>query len=155
MPATNRNTIAAGINTALTGIDGSSPYNHDLSGSGQVENVEPDGPPRTDAGPYACFWLGARQDIRDGPGADLSQYAQTLDFSILGVVSQRESTAATLTAVNNLEADLIQALHDNRGLLGAVYDLEIATQTITGAGQQAGANGAYVLLAGRCFWART
>jgi len=36
-----------------------------------------------------------------------------------------------------------------------VYDLEIATQTITGAGQQAGANGAYVLLAGRCFWART
>ncbi len=154
MAAKNRNAIASGISSALGSINGSLPYTHDLTGAGQIENVEPAGPPQTMIHPYACYWLGTRQDIRDGAGADLSQYGQTLEFFVLGVVSQMETVAATLAAVNDLEADIVEALHAHRGLLGSVFDLEIATQTISGAEQSPGANGAFVLLAGRCFWAR-
>ena len=70
---TNRNTIASAMTTVLQGIDGTGSYTYDLSGTGQVEQLDLAGPPVSRVRPYVAYYLGPRQDIRNGAGADLSR----------------------------------------------------------------------------------
>jgi hypothetical protein len=87
MSPTNRNTIASALSSVLSGIDGTGLYTYDLSGTGQVEQLDLDGPPVSRVRPYVAYHLGPRQDIRGGQGADLSSYGQTLTVDVVGVVT--------------------------------------------------------------------
>ena len=73
---TNRNTIASAMTSVLQGIDGSGSYTYDLSGTGQVEQLDLAGPPVSRVRPYVAYYLGPRQDIRNG--ADESSRSQCL-----------------------------------------------------------------------------
>lgn len=158
MAAVNRNQITAGILAALQNIDGTGDYVNDLTAPGQIENVQWSGPPESVRIPYVSFWLGARSDIRDGQDADLSQYGQTMRFFIVGMVGTSGNPAEDVARANDLEADIIRALHANRRLpvsgVGTVFDLAVDTQVLTGEDVATGAEGAYVDLGGELYWAR-
>lgn len=152
---TNRNTIASAMTTILQGIDGTGDYTYNLSGPGQVQQVDLNGPPLSKVRPYVAFYLGARQDIRNGPGADLSQYGQTLAVDLVGVVSGGIDPDAAVSAGNDLEADIIAALHGSRNLgAAAVHDLTVSTEVVTGPEPDGRARDVYVVMSVELFWAR-
>jgi len=152
---TNRNTIASALSSVLAGIDGTRLYSYDLSGTGQVEQLDLDGPPVSRVRPYVAYHLGPRQDIRGGQGADLSQYGQTLTVDVVGVVTGGADPAAAVEAANNLEADIIRALHASRNLGAAqVHDLTVSTEVVTGPEVDGRQRDAYVAMTVELFWSR-
>lgn len=152
---TNRNTIASALSSVLAGIDGTGLYTYDLSGTGQVEQLDLDGPPVSRVRPYVAYHLGPRQDIRTGQGADLSQYGQTLTVDVVGVVTGGADPAAAVTAANNLEADIIRALHASRNLGAAqVHDLQVSTEVVTGPEVDGRQRDAYVAMTIELYWSR-
>ena len=152
---TNRNTIASALSSVLSGIDGTGLYTYDLSGTGQVEQLDLDGPPVSRVRPYVAFHLGPRQDIRGGQGADLSSYGQTLAVDVVGVVSGGVDPAEAVEAANNLEADIIRALHASRNLGAAqVHDLTVSTEVVTGPEVDGRQRDAYVAMTIELFWSR-
>ena len=152
---TNRNTIATAMTAVLRGIYGTGSYTYDLSGTGQVEQPALDGPPISRVRPYVAYYLGARQDIRGGAGADLSQYGQTMTVDLVGVVTGGSDPGAAVHAANNLEADIIRALHASRNLgAAAVHDLSVSTEVVTGPEVDGRQRDAYVAMAVELFWAR-
>ena len=152
---TNRNPIASAMTTVLQGIDGTGSYTYDLSGTGQIEQLDLDGPPISRVRPYVAFYLGARQDIRGGAGADLSQYGQTMTVDLVGVVTGGSDPGAAGQAANNLEADIIRALHGSRNLgAAAVHDLSVSTEVVTGPEVDGRQRDAYVAMTVELFWAR-
>lgn len=154
-PPKNRNTIASAMASVLQGIDGSGSYTYDLSAAGQVEQLDLAGPPVSRKRPYVAFHLGPRQDLRGGATADLSQYGQTMSVDLVGVVTGGVSTGAAVAAANNLEADLIAALHASRTLGAAkVYDLSVNTEIVTGSEVDGRQRDAYVAMTVELFWAR-
>ena len=155
-PPTNRNTIASALTTVLQAIDGSGSYSFDLSGAGQIEQLDLAGPPVTRVRPYLAFHLGARQDLRGGADADLSQYGQTMSVDLLAVVSGGTSPESAVQAANNMEADILRALHGSRTLgSAAVYDLAVSTEIVTGSEVDGRTRDAYVAMTLDLFWART
>ncbi len=155
-PPTNRNTIASALTTVLQAIDGSGSYTFDLSGAGQIEQLDLAGPPVTRVRPYLAFHLGARQDLRGGADADLSQYGQTMSVDLLAVVSGGTSPESAVQAANNMEADILRALHGSRTLgSAAVYDLAVSTEIVTGSEVDGRTRDAYVAMTLDLFWART
>ena len=155
-PPTNRNTIASALTTVLQAIDGSGSYTFDLSGAGQIEQLDLAGPPVTRVRPYVAFHLGARQDLRGGADADLSQYGQTMSVDLLAVVSGGTSPESAVQAANNMEADILRALHGSRTLgSAAVYDLAVSTEIVTGSEVDGRTRDAYVAMTLDLFWART
>ena len=153
---TNRNTIASAMTTVLQGIDGTGSYTYDLSGTGQVEQLDLAGPPVSRVRPYVAYYLGPRQDIRNGAGADLSQYGQTLTVDLVAVVTGGAAPSAAVTAANNMEADIIRALHGSRNLgAAAVHDLTVSTEVVTGPEVDGRERDAYVAMTVELFWART
>jgi len=156
MTTTNRNTIASALSTVLSGINGSGSYTYDLSGTGQVEQLDLAGPPISRVRPYVAFYLGGRQDVRGGQGADLSQYGQTLSIDLLGVVTGGSQPGTAVAAANNLEADIILALHSSRNLgAAAVHDLSVDTEIVTGPEVDGRSRDAYVAMTLQLFWSRT
>lgn len=154
-PPTNRNTIASALTTLLQGIDGSGDYTYDLSGDGQVEQLAPNGPPITRKRPYVAFHMGSRQDLRSGADADLSQYGQAMSIDLVAVVSGGLSPATAVAAANDMEADILLALHGSRTLGAAkVYDLAVLTEIVTGSAVDGRARDAYVAMTLELFWAR-
>ena len=152
---TNRNTIASALTTILQGIDGTGSYTYDLSGAGQVEQIDLAGPPVSRVRPYVAFYLGARQDIRGGAGADLSQYGQTMTVDLVGVVTGGTDPGAAVQAANNMEADIIRALHASRNLgAAAVHDLSVSTEVVTGPEVDGRQRDAYVAMTVELFWSR-
>ena len=156
MSTVNRNTIATALDGVLSAINGSGSYTYDLSGTGQVEQLDLAGPPLSRVRPYVAYYLGPRQDIRGGAGSDLSQYGQTLTVDLLGVVTGGASLAAAVTAANNLEADIVLALHGARNLgAAAVHDLTVSTEIVTGPEVDGRSRDAYVAMTVELFWSRT
>jgi hypothetical protein len=152
---TNRNTIASALTTILQGIDGTGSYTYDLSGAGQVEQIDLAGPPVSRVRPYVAYYLGARQDIRGGAGADLSQYGQTMTVDLVGVVTGGTDPGAAVQAANNMEADIIRALHASRNLgAAAVHDLSVSTEVVTGPEVDGRQRDAYVAMTVELFWSR-
>ena len=152
---TNRNTIASAMTSVLQTIDGTGLFTYNLSGTGQVEQLDLDGPPISRVRPYVAFYLGPRQDIRNGAGADLSQYGQTMSVDLVGVVSGGATPGAAVQAANNLEADIIRALHASRTLgSAAVHDLSVSTEIVTGPEVDGRQRDAYVAMTVELFWAR-
>ncbi len=140
----------------LQAIDGSGSYTFDLSGAGQSEQLDLAGPPVTRVRPYVAFHLGARQDLRGGADADLSQYGQTMSVDLLAVVSGGTSPESAVQAANNMEADILRALHGSRTLgSAAVYDLAVSTEIVTGSEVDGRTRDAYVAMTLDLFWART
>lgn len=155
-PPTNRNTIASALTTVLQAIDGSGSYTFDLSGAGQIEQLDLAGPPVTRVRPYLAFHLGARQDLRGGADADLSQYGQTMSVDLLAVVSGGTSPESAVQAANDMEADILRALHGSRTLgSAAVYDLAVSTEIVTGSEVDGRTRDSYVAMTLDLFWART
>jgi len=156
MTTVNRNTIATALDGVLSAINGSGSYTYDLSGTGQVEQLDLAGPPLSRVRPYVAYYLGPRQDIRGGAGSDLAQYGQTLTIDLLGVVTGGASPAAAVTAANNLEADIVLALHGARNLgAAAVHDLTVSTEIVTGPEVDGRSRDAYVAMTVELFWSRT
>ena len=152
---TNRNTIASALTTILQGIDGTGSYTYDLSGTGQVEQIDLAGPPVSRVRPYVAYYLGARQDIRGGAGADLSQYGQTMTVDLVGVVTGGTDPGAAVQAANDMEADIIRALHASRNLgAAAVHDLSVSTEVVTGPEVDGRQRDAYVAMTVELFWSR-
>ena len=152
---TNRNTIASALTTILQGIDGTGSYTYDLSGAGQVEQIDLAGPPVSRVRPYVAYYLGARQDIRGGAGADLSQYGQTMTVDLVGVVTGGTDPCAAVQAANNMEADILRALHASRNLgAAAVHDLSVSTEVVTGPEVDGRQRDAYVAMTVELFWSR-
>jgi hypothetical protein len=152
---TNRNTIASALTTILQNIDGTGSYTYDLSGAGQVEQIDLAGPPVSRVRPYVAYYLGARQDIRGGAGADLSQYGQTMTVDLVGVVTGGTDPGAAVQAANNMEADIIRALHASRNLgAAAVHDLSVSTEVVTGPEVDGRQRDAYVAMTVELFWSR-
>ncbi len=155
-PPTNRNTIASALTTVLQGIDGSGAYSFDLSGAGQVEQLDLAGPPISRVRPYLAFHLGPRQDLRAGADADLSQYGQAMTVDLLAVVSGGTDPGDAVQAANNMEADILRALHGSRTLgSAAVYDLAVNTEIVTGPEVDGRSRDSYVAMTLSLFWART
>lgn len=152
---TNRNTIASALTTILQNIDGTGSYTYDLSGAGQVEQIDLAGPPVSRVRPYVAYYLGARQDIRGGAGADLSQYGQTMTVDLVGVVTGGTDPGAAVQAANDMEADIIRALHASRNLgAAAVHDLSVSTEVVTGPEVDGRQRDAYVAMTVELFWSR-
>lgn len=152
---TNRNTIASALTTILQGINGTGSYTYDLSGTGQVEQIDLAGPPVSRVRPYVAYYLGARQDIRGGAGADLSQYGQTMTVDLVGVVTGGTDPGAAVQAANDMEADIIRALHASRNLgAAAVHDLSVSTEVVTGPEVDGRQRDAYVAMTVELFWSR-
>lgn len=154
-PPTNRNAIASGLTSVLQGIDGTGSYTFNLSADGQVQQLDLAGPPVAKVRPYLAFHLGPRQDLRGGADADLSQYGQTMSVDLVAVVSGGVSPAAAVTAANNMEADILRALHGSRTLGSAqIYDLAVTTEIVTGPEVDGRSRDAYVAMTLDLFWAR-
>jgi len=152
---TNRGTIATALTAVLQSIDGTGSYTHNLSGADQVEQLDLNGPPVSRVRPYVAFFLGSRQDIRGGADADLSQYGQTMSVDLLAVVSGGTSPSSAVQAAQDMEADILLALHGSRTLGSAkVFDLAVNTDIVTGSEVDGRNRDAYVAVTIDLFWAR-
>jgi hypothetical protein len=73
----------------------------------------------------------------------------------VGVVTGGATPGAAVQAANNLEADIIRALHASRTLgSAAVHDLSVSTEIVTGPEVDGRQRDAYVAMTVELFWAR-
>jgi hypothetical protein len=79
-----------------------------------------------------------------------------MSVDLLAVVSGGTSPESAVQAANNMEADILRALHGSRTLgSAAVYDLAVSTEIVTGSEVDGRTRDAYVAMTLDLFWART
>jgi hypothetical protein len=78
-----------------------------------------------------------------------------MTVDLVGVVTGGSDPGAAVQAANDLEADIIRALHGSRNLgAAAVHDLSVSTEVVTGPEVDGRQRDAYVAMTVELFWAR-
>ena len=140
-------TVWANLVSAVEAINGTSPYTHDLSGSGRVGREWVDSPAIEP--PYALVVFGEARTRHD---VEIGAYRRDLIFWVVGWGEVAADTpTARAEAALNMADDLLRAIEKDRTLSGTVYDVLSDLTSFVGAEPQTGDQYAVTVLRVECY----